>query len=99
MRHNQLPAILMFLITPTTTWQFAVCSYTEHKKPQTSRTKTRYTPSTWNQWTPFIPLIYLQIHIAIFPPMVKLVHILVKTNNTPQIHEVLTLETVAFQIF
>ena len=61
MHPNQLRAILIFLITPTTTWQFAGYPYnTETQKPQKSHTKiclsTGYTLSTGYQWTPLILL-------------------------------------------
>ena len=46
---------------------------------------TRYTLSTQNQWTPPIPLIYSKIHVTAFPPMPKLFHVLIKTNNNPQV--------------
>ena len=59
----------------------------------------RYTLSSRNQ---LIPLIYSQIHVAIFPPMAKLLHTCIKTNNTQnssgRSEEGLTLETSAFQI-
>jgi len=43
---------------------------------------TGYSLSTWNQQTPLMPLIYLQIHVTIFPPMAKLLRILITTSNT-----------------
>ena len=43
---------------------------------------TGYTLSTRNQLTPLIPLIYLQIYVIIFAPMVKLLLTLLKTNST-----------------
>ena len=50
-----------------------------------SRTKThlstRNTLSTRNPWTPLISLIYSQLHVTIFPPMAKLFHALIITNN------------------
>ena len=43
MRQNQLRAILIFLITPTTTWQFAAYpSPRERWKPQNFRTKIHF---------------------------------------------------------
>ena len=60
----------------------------ERRKPQKSQTKihlpTGYTLSTRDQWTPLMPLICLQIHDIIFPPMAKLLHTPTKTYNTPQ---------------
>ena len=82
MRQNQSRAVLISLLTPTTTWQIAAYPYaTEHRKPQKSRTKinlsTRQTTSMRNQWTPLIPLIY----VTIYAPTAKLLHTLIKVNN------------------
>ena len=54
------------------------------KKIKKNHFLTRHTLSTRNQWTPLIPLIYSQIHVTVFPPMPKLFHVLIKTNNNPQ---------------
>ena len=93
MRHNQLRAILVLLIIPTTTWQSLGLSL--HHGSTESRKELE-------QWTSLIPLIYSQIHVSIFPPMAKLLHTLEKANNThnSSIHSVegLTLEGSAFQI-
>ena len=82
MRQNQSRAVLISLLTPTTTWQIAAYPYaTEHRKPQKSRTKihlsTRQTTSMRNQRTPLIPLIY----VTIYAPTAKLLHTLIKVNN------------------
>ena len=74
-RPNQVCAILSFLITSTTTWQFAAYPYTtETQKAQKFCLSTWHTISTRDQRTPLTPLIYSQIHVTIFPPMAKLLH-------------------------
>ena len=46
-----------------------------HKKLRTKiHLSIRYTLSTRDQRTLFIPLIYSQIHVTIFPPTAKLIH-------------------------
>ena len=64
---------------------------------------TGYTLATRNQLTPLIPLIYLQIYVIIFAPMVKLLLTLLKTNSTHnssiRSDEGLTLEMSALQMF
>ena len=64
--------ILVFLITPTTTWQFAAYPYTTGTQKAVKflnisiiHFSARYTLSTPNQWMPLISFIYSQIHVTI----------------------------------
>ena len=69
---SQVCGILVFLITPTTTWQFAAYPYTTGTQKAVKilnisiiHFSARYTLSTPNQWMPLISFIYSQIHVTI----------------------------------
>ena len=53
----------------------------KHRKPK-KNLSTGFTLSTQNQWMPPIPLIYSEVHVTIFPPIARLLLILIKSNST-----------------
>ena len=71
-----------FLCFQVTTWK---CSLSVHHGNMEIHFSTRYTLATWKQWMPLVSLIHSQIHVTIFPPMAKLFHTFIKTNNNPQL--------------
>ena len=89
MHANKMRTILIFLITRTTTWLFASYPYTTGTQKAAKISKKN---SSFN-WVHSLhtelmnaphPLIYLKIHVTIFPPMEKLLYTLIQTYNTPQ---------------
>ena len=93
MRQNQLRAISILLIAPTTAWQFAAFPYTTgtQKAVKVSNiiinSSFHWVHSSHTESTKasHFPLIYSQIHVTIFPPMAKLLHtLIIKTQQHPQ---------------
>ena len=89
MHANQMRTILIFLITSPTIWLFAGYPYTTGKR-KAAKISNKNSAFNWvhSLHTELMnashPLIYLQIHVTIFPPMEKLLSTLIQTYSTPQ---------------
>jgi len=90
MRQNQLRAILIFLITLTTTWQFAAYRYTDSVKKLEQKVifqlGTLYSHGI-NERLSFHLFIHKSMwqgapDVTLFSPMVKLPHTLIKINSS-----------------